>query len=234
MIEQRAHISRRHLRAPPPSRISADQRAMPVVRIGFARLAKAATARSRSPSFSPISPSVNQAEAYPGTSSSACSSRSAAPPDRPWPRNRAPIRSGDPRRGRRTTEHGRKRLQVGLKASESDRTAYLKSDAARRPPHTDTLRRVLQARRLSYRPDTAGGQGHHHAWPFRPCARRAPACAGDARDARHHGLRYGDNFAGSTQAIRYGESVTLDGVTRDISSGRACARFRPDRGRAQG
>ena len=26
-------------------------------------------------------------------------------------------------------------------------------------------------------------------------------------------LRYGDNFAGSTQAIRYGESVTLDGVT---------------------
>jgi putative mRNA 3-end processing factor len=26
-------------------------------------------------------------------------------------------------------------------------------------------------------------------------------------------LRYGENFAGSTQAIRYGESVTLDGVT---------------------
>src|ERR1700674_1898616 len=26
------------------------------------------------------------------------------------------------------------------------------------------------------------------------------------------GLRYGENFAGSTQAIRYGESVNLDGV----------------------
>ena len=25
-------------------------------------------------------------------------------------------------------------------------------------------------------------------------------------------LRYGDNFAGSTQAIRYGESIDLDGV----------------------
>src|SRR6516162_1550678 len=26
-------------------------------------------------------------------------------------------------------------------------------------------------------------------------------------------LRYGDNFAGATQAIRYGESATIDGVT---------------------
>ena len=46
-------------------------------------------------------------------------------------------------------------------------------------------------------------------------------------------LRYGENFAGTTQAIGYGETVTLDGVTRDLPSGRACARLGADRGRVQ-
>ena len=46
-------------------------------------------------------------------------------------------------------------------------------------------------------------------------------------------LRYGDNFAGSTQAVSYGETLKLDGVTRQLPSRRPCARFGADPGRMQ-
>ena len=43
-------------------------------------------------------------------------------------------------------------------------------------------------------------------------------------------LRYGDNFAGATQAIRYGETVTIGWRHRDLPSRRPCARLGADRG----
>ena len=46
-------------------------------------------------------------------------------------------------------------------------------------------------------------------------------------------LRYGDNFAGTTQAIRYGETVTLDGTRVTFASGRPCARLGADLGRVR-
>ncbi len=47
-------------------------------------------------------------------------------------------------------------------------------------------------------------------------------------------LRYGDNFAGSTQAIAYGEELRLGDVTRQISPRRPCAGLGADRGLLQG
>ena len=47
-------------------------------------------------------------------------------------------------------------------------------------------------------------------------------------------LRYGDNFAGSTQAIAYGEELKLGDVTDQISSRRPCAGLGADRGLLQG
>ena len=44
-------------------------------------------------------------------------------------------------------------------------------------------------------------------------------------------LRYGENFAGSTQAIGYGESVDARRRQGDLPSGRPCARLGADRGR---
>ena len=38
-------------------------------------------------------------------------------------------------------------------------------------------------------------------------ARSGHGCAGDARDAGHHALRYGEGFAGTTQAADLGESL---------------------------
>ena len=47
-------------------------------------------------------------------------------------------------------------------------------------------------------------------------------------------LRYGENFAGSTQAIAYGEELKLGDVNDKISSCRPCAGLGPDRGHLQG
>ena len=88
LVEQRAHIAVRH-----GGRIGARRAARDAARRRGdrpgplpARCSNAAIAPARSPSFSRSSPSANQAEAKPGASSSACTSRSAAPQDRPRPR----------------------------------------------------------------------------------------------------------------------------------------------------
>ena len=47
-------------------------------------------------------------------------------------------------------------------------------------------------------------------------------------------LRYGDNFAGSTQAIGYGETRDARRRRGDVPPGRPRARFGADRGRADG
>ena len=46
-----------------------------------------------------------------------------------------------------------------------------------------------------------------HPRPCRPCPRRPRRGAGDAGDPRHHGLRYGADFAGATQASAMARSV---------------------------
>ena len=45
-------------------------------------------------------------------------------------------------------------------------------------------------------------------------------------------LRYGENFAGSTQAIRYGESINVERRDGHVPSRRSCARLGADRGRS--
>ena len=45
-------------------------------------------------------------------------------------------------------------------------------------------------------------------------------------------LRYGEDFAGATQAAAYGETIALDGVDVTLPPGRPCARLGADRGRA--
>ena len=46
-------------------------------------------------------------------------------------------------------------------------------------------------------------------------------------------LRYGENFAGSTQAVRYGETRRSRRRQGDVSSRRPCARLGADRGRGR-
>ena len=46
-------------------------------------------------------------------------------------------------------------------------------------------------------------------------------------------LRYGEDFAGAVQPVRYGEALRLDGVTVTLSSGRPCARLGADHGRGR-
>ena len=46
-------------------------------------------------------------------------------------------------------------------------------------------------------------------------------------------LRYGENFAGAAQAVRYGEALRLDGVDVSLSSGRPCAGLGADHGRGR-
>ena len=45
-------------------------------------------------------------------------------------------------------------------------------------------------------------------------------------------LRYGEDFAGTTQAAALGEPIAVNGVTVDVPSGRPCAGLGADRGRA--
>ncbi len=47
-------------------------------------------------------------------------------------------------------------------------------------------------------------------------------------------LRYGENFAGSTQAIRYGETLDARRHCGELSPGRPCARLGAGRGRGNG
>ena len=47
-------------------------------------------------------------------------------------------------------------------------------------------------------------------------------------------LRYGEDFAGTTQAVRYGETHQARRRDGELSSGRPCAGFRADLRRAQG
>ena len=56
--------------------------------------------------------------------------------------------------------------------------------APRRHSRADARRRVLQDRRVLYRPDAGGRQGRDHARSLRPCARRSRRRARDAGDAR--------------------------------------------------
>ena len=80
LVEQRAHIAVQRLRcrigAAEPRK--AQRRAMTIFRIGGRGALERGPRRPRSPSASRASPSANQADANPGTSSVACKYKSAA------------------------------------------------------------------------------------------------------------------------------------------------------------
>src|SRR5580658_1139980 len=171
-------------------------------------------AKSRSPSCSRISPSVNQAEAKPGASSIACSSRSAAATRSPLScRSRA---NSNRRSATRSPEDRNNRAGIvgtGLKGGLAAGRDYIRK---MRPQD------ILM-------PDAAGlccKPGGFHIDPVR-AVERAVVTHGHSDHARAgHGavlatqetldmmrLRYGENFARSTQAIAYGEEIKLGEVT---------------------
>ena len=91
------------------------------------------------------------------------------------------------------------------------------------------------------------GRGDVHIDPVRPVA-RALVTHGHSDHARAGpwrvlataetlgimAVRYGEDFAGATQAAELGEPFDIGGVNVDVPSGRACARLGPDRARVQG
>src|SRR5580693_5887310 len=175
-------------------------------------LRNATIAASRSPSCSRISPSVNQAEAKPGASSIACDSRSAAAARSPFScRSRA---KSNRRSATRSPEDRNRCAGMGLYITGKNRceAPYI-SDM--RPQ--DILMPVAAG--LCCKP------GGFHIDPTRP-VERAVITHGHSDHARPgHGavlatqetldmmrLRYGDNFAGRTQAIAYGEAIKLGEV----------------------
>ena len=77
----------------------------------------------------------------------------------------------------------------------------------------DARRRVLQARRLSYRSHAAGRQGADHPRPFRPCARRVMArCWPRRRRSTSCGCAMATISPGARRRSSYGETIELDGV----------------------
>src|SRR6476469_8934406 len=183
-------------------------------------LRNAAVAASCSPSCSRIWPSVNQAEAKPGVSSIACSSRSAAAARSPFIcRSRA---KSNRRSATRSPEDRNRRAGI-----VGNRCRFQGSDKPRMrlPPSYITEMRPQDI----LMPVAAGlccKPGGFHIDPVRP-VERAVITHGHSDHARPgHGavlatqetldmmrLRYGDDFAGSTQAVRYGEEIRLGDVT---------------------
>src|SRR3954452_16428497 len=177
-------------------------------------------ALSRSPSCARISPSVNQAEVKFGASSTVCSSRSAAATRSPlsW-RSRA---NSKRRSAMRSPEVRNRRRGIGEPGNEAVMTrrcgvaTYI---TGMRPQ--DILLPVAAG--LCCKP------GGFHIDPVRP-VERAVITHGHSDHARAgHGavlatqetldmmrLRYGENFAGSTQAIHYGEEIRLGDVSAKV------------------
>ena len=96
-------------------------------------------------------------------------------------------------------------------------------------------RALLRARRLPYRPQPAGGPGHHHPRPFGPrAARPRPRCWRRPRRWRSCGCGSAPAPASAQQPLGYGEPLRIGDVTRDAGAGRAHARQRAGGDRAQG
>src|SRR5437868_6605728 len=181
-------------------------------------LRNAAIASSRRPSAVRISPSVNHAEAKFGASSMACISRSAAATESPFNcRSRA---NSNPRSATRSPEDRNRRAGIFGTGQRREGTTRMKL--------TRTYMTKMRPQDILM-PVSAGlccKMGGFHIDPVRP-VERAVITHGHSDHARAgHGavlatqetldmmrLRYGDNFARSTQALGYGEQVRLGDVT---------------------
>src|SRR3979409_1773782 len=169
---------------------------------------KAATAADRSPSFSRVSPRQNPAEQNCGAASVAWVSRAAAAARAPRAKKSCAIE---------------KRRSAIRSPEDCDKTGI--GTPKRRPM---TYFSVMRPHDLLV-PTPSGlccPPGGFHIDPLKPVA-KALITHGHSDHARPgHGrvlatqetldlmrLRYGDDFAGSTQAVRYGETLGLDGVS---------------------
>ena len=110
--------------------------------------------------------------------------------------------------------------------------------AARRSPASHACRPLLPGRGRAYRSRQARGPRADHPRPFRPCPRRPRRGARDTpRRSTSWRVRYGEDFAGTTQAAELGEPhrhrrrhrrrsirpATCSARPRSRSSARACA-----------
>ena len=215
LVEQpRAHRSRSSPASPPPRRAAPDAAARRDSPRGRRRAPpgrRRPRRRGRRPARG-SSPSANQAVAKPGAVSTTCSRISAAAAGSPLLRDSpAPSRSAGRRPDRRRTRIAVAR-PCSLFSSRPDMT-YL---SAMRPE--DLLAPTpsgvcCKPGGFLHRPDPAGRQGRDHARPFRPCAAGHGAVLATQETLDMMRLRYGENFAGTTQAVRYGETLTLGGAT---------------------
>src|SRR5258708_534718 len=177
-------------------------------------LRNAAIASSRSPSRSRMSPSVNHAEAKPGARSVACSSRSAAAARSPF--------------NCRSRAKSKRRSAIMWPEDRNNRAGMVGTGngETRMDPKLDYIDEMRPQDILM--PVAAGlccKPGGFHIDPVRP-VERAVITHGHSDHARPgHGavlatqetldmmrLRYGDNFARTTQAIAYGQELRVGDV----------------------
>src|SRR6201995_4480369 len=199
----------------------------------------AAIALSFSSSCWRISPSVNQADVKFGASSIACSSKSAAAGRSPFNcRSRA---NSKRRSASRSPEERNRRAGIfrELVIAGLDPAIHRNTDSLRRgmrgssprmtTQHCSSIAYIRKMRPQDLLTPVPAGlcckPGNFHIDPVRP-VERAVITHGHSDHARAgHGavlatqetldimrLRYGENFAGSTQAIGYGEEIRLGDV----------------------
>src|SRR5262249_14103185 len=173
----------------------------------------AATAPARSPVFSRSSPSANQAEAKPGASSTVCA--------RTW------IAAATSRRLSSSRAISKRRSAVRSPEDRNSCRTAIVGMLRTRNPHDMAYLSAMRPEDL-LRPMPSGlccPMAEFHIDPTRPVA-KALITHGHSDHARPgHGavlatqetldfmrLRYGDDFAGSTQAVRYGETLEVGGV----------------------
>src|SRR5438552_6753477 len=199
----------------------------------------AATAASCSPSCSRMPASVNQADVKSGARSIACSRRSAAAGRSPFNRRsransnrRSAIRSPEERNNRMGILFGNHNCRARARRSiKGDSSGRRKRGSSRRrtAKHRNNRTYIAGMRPQDILMPVAAGlcckPGGFHIDPVRP-VERAVITHGHSDHARPgHGavlatqetldmmrLRYGEDFAGTTQAIRYGEDIRLGDV----------------------
>jgi hypothetical protein len=106
---------------------------------------------------------------------------------------------------------GRKvRLTCRIGAWHGPALTHMGMSHARRPVHDHSPGRpLLPPGRLLYRSGATRGSRRDHPWPRRSCPSRPRGGAGDAETLMIMAIRYGANFAGSTQSAELGEVVAL-------------------------
>src|SRR4051812_32170834 len=186
-------------------------------------LQNATTAPAQSPSCSRTSPSANHAAANPGARSAACANRSAAATRSP---RACKPRAKSKRRSARMSPEDMN-TGVGMMGTACGTENSQRQPVTRTTPTPAYIEEMRPQDILM--PVPAGlccKPGGFHIDPVR-AVERAVITHGHSDHARPgHGavlatqetldmmrLRYGDNFAGSTQAVAYGETVRLGDVS---------------------